>query len=677
MKGKTYCKEENPLNTGYYAQPNNNFLHESLKGSKFFDRTNPIQLYPPQTMNLVGSIAFRERRGKFKWKEIMKLDLDQLVRNNDLTPLNDYLQDLIYASIDENDMQVIPEATFVKLVKMYQYILEYLMQTQQMFENENSSLQNSYNQLINDAMLKEKALKENKNMIRSLKKDKKEKEMILMTYKCILEEQKKSPNLNETDRDTSNIRYYCRICSGKKFSTEENLEAHMAKRHMHEFKNTPMRESTTTFDKKLEEMRTYFESYLKTYQGESFIKLYENQKNLESKLQEIKYEKTQELNDLEKNFRSTLMEMKEFYLKNSIMASTTTTTPITATTIGGTYAPPKNDQAEFISVFKEQVQVMNNALVDINNKNNEKISKILEQMSTFESTVAEEIKEIKDKKDKKKKEKKSEKEKEKEKLEDEELEKERKEKEKLKLEKEKLEKEKEKLEKEKLEREKQEIELRTSRRSKHIEEPKSKFIPSMTHVNSIEFTNEKKPVYIRDTTLNTSITNTKVHFNAGPLESDNDMEQVEENLKNKKSIHVSMRNINESIIRNESLAVEQQKFSFAPDASVKASMELSPFERPNEKEVSTTPLAPENQANLTVTPVESKPDIITHEIEEKPLSGIKSKQRGEFREENKEDKEKVKKQAREQLENFYYRFEDRDNETYESKKVNDYFKDTL
>ena len=69
-----------------------------------------------------------------------------------------------------------------------------MLYTQQKLENENKVLETNYTQLVQEAMNKENALKENKGLIRSLKKEKREKEMVLNTYKCVIDEYKNKPD---------------------------------------------------------------------------------------------------------------------------------------------------------------------------------------------------------------------------------------------------------------------------------------------------------------------------------------------------------------------------------------------------------------------------------------------------------------------------------------------------
>jgi len=142
--------------------------------------------------NPAFSYVFKERYGKLNWKDVVKIDIDLLIRNNDITPIEDYIENLVFSNIEDNDMQVIPESFILKLLRTYQYIIEYLMFTQQKVENDNKSIEIQYNTMITDAANKEAKMKENKLRINALKKENKQKEVVLSTYKFLLDDYKKS-----------------------------------------------------------------------------------------------------------------------------------------------------------------------------------------------------------------------------------------------------------------------------------------------------------------------------------------------------------------------------------------------------------------------------------------------------------------------------------------------------
>jgi hypothetical protein len=364
-------------------------------GGSFVNR-NP-SVYSASDVNNNPPYIFKERNGKLKWKELMKLDLDQMIKENDISPLEPYLENLIFSSIDDNDLHLVPETSFLKLITINQYIMEFLLDTQQRLEYENKMIEANYNQLVTEAINREAILKDNKSLIGMLKKDKKEKEIMLNTYKCLIDEYKEG---RFVDAKPAKKYFYCKICEGKKFSTEENLNSHMIRRHnlrnsseesiaitkenIKEVSKEASGSKEVKIEENFENMKVFFETYIKNFQNESLNKIFENQKNLESKIHEIKSEKENDLKGIENQFKTTLVEIKELYSKNI--------------SIGNSYLPNDNIpkiEDEATKKLLNETNKMNEMLQLISREQNNKIEMLLEQFSQFKSNVEVEFKEIK------------------------------------------------------------------------------------------------------------------------------------------------------------------------------------------------------------------------------------------------------------------------------------------
>jgi hypothetical protein len=355
-----------------------------------------------------GPYIFKERSGRLKWKEMMKLDLEGMIRDNDISPLENYLENLIFSSIDETDLQIVPETSFLKLVKINQYIMEFLLDTQQRLEYENKSLESNYNTLVTESIHKESVLKENKSLINALKKDKREKEMVLNTYKCLIDEYKQNavnlaPNKTDDSIAKSKKYFYCQYCEGKKFSSEDNLESHLRRRHasVKPSQSVDSFQPNTNLEEKFDQIKNFFETYVKNFHSESFGKIYEHQKNLENKLSEIKSEKGNDIKEMENTFKSTLIEMKEIYLKNSMMNANNmmgnSYLGVTPMVTDKSRKDSDDDSEKANKKLKKQTKKMNEMLKDMGKEQNEKIGKLMEQFMQFKNSLAEEFKEIKTK----------------------------------------------------------------------------------------------------------------------------------------------------------------------------------------------------------------------------------------------------------------------------------------
>ena len=338
--------------------------------SKNFASSNTFYVQNDCKFNQTTPNLFRERSGKFKWKEVLRIDLDNVVKTNDLTPIENLLDNLVFANIDENDIQLLPDNSVVKIVKTYQYILEYLLYTQQKIDSENKIYENNYKALINESTLKESILKDNKSILNSLKKDNKQKEQIISTYKYLLDEYKKG-NLEAP----SNQVFKCGICEDKKFVNQLSLTKHYQRRHpkynfsneienneeayMKQFSNTnaymkpnmmmtnpnmisnnnqslknnTMREEQIEnnkiieIEKNIEEMKNHFEGYLKSNIDEHYLKLHETQKSLENNVKEMKGDKFK-LTEIESAINKMMKKLNKIKNKTKQKESVEISTPI-------------------------------------------------------------------------------------------------------------------------------------------------------------------------------------------------------------------------------------------------------------------------------------------------------------------------------------------------------------
>ena len=427
MSSMKFPKNQNIEYSEANINPNyNTYNHKSQNSNQFQGNPNLTSqekfysnLYSTNSNPMYFS--FKERTGKLKWKEIMKLDIESMIKGNDISPLENFLENLIFSQVDLNDVEIITENTTVKLIKIYQHILEYLLHTQIRLENENKMLENNYTQILNETVQKENVLKDNKVMLNTLKKDKREKEMILHTYKCIIEEYKSGVLTNTVNRNNmmasinpkqnldNKIYFNCNLCEGKKFSTEENLNSHYRRRHAsvkkgNSFERTYEKDMDTsdmrhsrklqikTLEFQMEDLKNLFQNFMKNnISNDSLSKLAENQKNLENKLGEVKYDKDKMMSVMEDNFKNTLVEIKEFVKNNQMNSSNNFKHE--------DFDMEKNElitkQKEGIDTIKNNIDNMNQIISEIKNNQNEKMQNVYEQLDNIKITISNEIKDLK------------------------------------------------------------------------------------------------------------------------------------------------------------------------------------------------------------------------------------------------------------------------------------------
>ena len=278
----------------------------------YYNQANALLHSKYHNMNQteVPQMKFENRKGKLDLKILKYVDLKNIKKYNNIEPLEKISEQLIFSEIkdDEYNDQNIPI-----LLKTFQYILEYLNEKQNKLVETNNKLSLEYNQLINRSYELEHKLKINKKLISENSKEKKEKEMILITYESIVnfncnhteKINLTTKNINKTyERGSATInygqynegRFYCHICNGKFFNTESGLESHMKKRHLAQTKKDIKKEREKEreeelkeeYNKKIEDTKNYFQTLIQQ-KNEIFSKAkYEDEINMLKREQEEK-----------------------------------------------------------------------------------------------------------------------------------------------------------------------------------------------------------------------------------------------------------------------------------------------------------------------------------------------------------------------------------------------------
>ena len=322
-------------NTNYnnYNNNINNNNHLPFYNSMYIKNNNNLLNNNNMTVSQ-GSYHFPVRKGPLKWKELLKLDLEYMIKKGNLSPLEEFLENLIFASIEENDLNIVSEEHVCKLVKMYQHLLEYTIYTQKNIEGELLELENMYKDIVEQTSLKDNLLKENKAYINNLKKDKKEKEVIICTYKNLIDNYKKTSyneNNNNNLKEEKLKKYHenklkikdlfeCKFCTGKYFISEEALTKHIIKRHDTLKKDTFNTEkqdlvNMSFVDNKIKDLNDNFEKYIKSITQPMF-ELINTQKDFEFKLYNFQNETKMDKIHIENELKSTLLEIKNMYINH-------------------------------------------------------------------------------------------------------------------------------------------------------------------------------------------------------------------------------------------------------------------------------------------------------------------------------------------------------------------------
>ena len=74
---------------------------------------------------------FRRRRDRaINWRAMAGIDIEKIIRNIDINTLDENIDSITYCSVDEEDFAHLTPATFIKIFRLSQLMLEYLVHVQ-------------------------------------------------------------------------------------------------------------------------------------------------------------------------------------------------------------------------------------------------------------------------------------------------------------------------------------------------------------------------------------------------------------------------------------------------------------------------------------------------------------------------------------------------------------------
>ena len=359
----------NNNNKNQYQQNPNYYPNQNINSSQ---NSNPIS---NQNYNSNDYYSYNDRNMKIKWRNIMKIDIDALRSTNDLTPLENYIENMIYSNVSEEEISSVPEGNIAKLIQLYQIITDNLLKNQNQYQNNIQYLRDENSRLINENENKDATLRENKDLITKFKKQKQNDDRVLLTYKNVIQNLGKfrkktdinvSINNSQVIKNENEGEFFCKYCTGVKFYSEEELERHMRKAHQINVKIKSQRDSE--LEKKIDDLKKQFENYLKNFQ-EGNMKNYQEQRKLESDNYEKQMEK------MERNFKDTLKDLKDFYIQSTLNQGNVKTTNLYIPQSGYTEKiieknnDNNNNNDEIIKLLKDNINEMNKRMEEQNEKN--------------------------------------------------------------------------------------------------------------------------------------------------------------------------------------------------------------------------------------------------------------------------------------------------------------------
>ena len=360
-----------------YPQINNNYNSQknfilnntgiNFNNNTKFDGGRKAPTLLEDDYNLISSefkgnnIQGNKNKIPIKWRNVMKIDIDAIRNTNDLSLLSSYLENFLYSTLSEDDLQAVPEENIVKLIKILQFSNEYLLSSRQNLNENIINLQGQKQGLINEHQKLEDNIINQKEYINKANKEKKMRMKEIADYKNVVSslveggiplsglggytkitdinvDINKNYNYNQSKLKGMNG-YKCKYCTGKIFSSEFELKKHLTDIHLieqfpdeeytltHNIKpqtpseinitvpplnNNNINNNNRELEKKLNEMRMEMQEYMHKTEINELKNQLRNQKNYNNDAPDYR----QEIQKMGNTFNDTLKQVLSVMIKN-------------------------------------------------------------------------------------------------------------------------------------------------------------------------------------------------------------------------------------------------------------------------------------------------------------------------------------------------------------------------
>ena len=271
--------------------------------------------------NLISSqeFMFNFLNSKFLWKELMKINVKYIERSADISLITPYVQNILCSRLTIDHLDMLSEDYIIQLVTLLQLTGQYLVYTQKMLEEENEQLKESINYLKNNLTENEKYQK----IIEDLNRKNQEKDFLIKNYQDMIQTGNRFNDIYNDDDSNANLKsnkdsnnskkvyYYCSICTGKKFKSQQYLDEHMERRHYNqkdlfnrngdrEERKVQERNYRQEFETKLNLMKNEIESMIKQKEESNDFAI------LIKRLETLQNQILQQNNNIGFNFRNNI-----------------------------------------------------------------------------------------------------------------------------------------------------------------------------------------------------------------------------------------------------------------------------------------------------------------------------------------------------------------------------------
>ena len=140
-----------------------------------------------------NSFFFQQRRGKLDMRSLARVDIERVIEECDVGTLQVHLENLTFSDLSTDDMVSYTDDHFLKLFRLSQLTIEYLLNVQNALLTYSRSVEEETERLKAAADEGDRRLKARHSKVHSLKRSLKQQRQTLKTYEALLKKQQQQP----------------------------------------------------------------------------------------------------------------------------------------------------------------------------------------------------------------------------------------------------------------------------------------------------------------------------------------------------------------------------------------------------------------------------------------------------------------------------------------------------
>ena len=308
---------DNNLLSNNFEEDENKEKKEKKNIPNYFLTTNLSYDFSNKNKELINN-------NEFPVKEIINSDFEKILKLNGTSKVKNYLEIMTYQNLNNNfNLNSKNNFQLILLLKQFQQILQYLLDSEKKITQFNNSLNQSEKeiyiekeQLINNELKINKILEENENKIIKLENQINIYKKIILTATEGIQSKPLVYNVLDIHDDDNN--YYCDICPNKIFKSYQDVQIHYIDEHRKilKIREKNCRNLNYISINNINYEQFYFDSKLNNVKNEIQFLLYESNANKKKDYNNILNESKNNFNLSQKNLNNNInqneFDMQDF-----------------------------------------------------------------------------------------------------------------------------------------------------------------------------------------------------------------------------------------------------------------------------------------------------------------------------------------------------------------------------